>query len=135
LERVNGWGGGLAGDDSASDQDFGAAMRRFSGAVTLIATAHDGQRSALTATAVYSLAMSPPRLLTCVNRHGRTFELLETESANVDQRSGVEQKELARRFAGMLGARRDDHFVYGTWRIEATGAPVLVDGLRRSIAC
>jgi flavin reductase (DIM6/NTAB) family NADH-FMN oxidoreductase RutF len=114
---------------AASDSDYRAAMRRFASAVTLIATEHESERSALTATAVCSLAISPPRLLICVNLCGRTFSLLEKSrrlSVNV---LASEHEPLARRFAGMIGNRRDDHFVHGAWCTRVTGAPVLSDAL------
>jgi flavin reductase (DIM6/NTAB) family NADH-FMN oxidoreductase RutF len=110
-------------------EDFRKAMRCLAGAVTIVATGSGDERSGLTATAVCSFSLAPPRLLACVNVRGATFRLIATSrcmSVNVLSRN---QESLARRFAGMLGNCTDDHFKHAAWRQLVTGAPVLTGTL------
>jgi flavin reductase (DIM6/NTAB) family NADH-FMN oxidoreductase RutF len=108
---------------------FRQAMRCLAGAVTIVATRSGDQRSGLTATAVCSFSLTPPRLLACVNVQGTTFRLIASSrcmSVNVLARS---QETLARRFAGLLGSISDERFEHVEWCQLVTGAPVLKSAL------
>ena len=114
---------------SADDATFRSAMRLLAGGVTIVATAFDGEKTGLTATAVCSLALSPPRVLACVNRAGRTHELL-TKSRTMSVNLLAEgDEELARRFAARRTTQTEDRFVNSEWRTAVTGAPLLAGAL------
>lgn len=113
---------------AAEDGTFRGAMRLLAGGVTIVATAYGGRRSGLTATAVCSLALSPPRVLASVNRRGSSYELIVKSGIMSVNLLGEDQEALAQRFAGR-GAPEEDRFALGDWRERVTGAPVLVDAL------
>ena len=114
---------------SADDSTFKSAMRLLAGGVTIVATSLDGEYSGLTATAVCSLALSPPRVLACVNHRGRTYELL-SRSRIMSVNLLVEgHEELARRFAAKRASEIEDRFTHAEWRTSVTGAPLLADAL------
>lgn len=58
---------------------FRSAMRRFASTVSVISTLKDGDRHAMTATAVTSLSMAPPSLLVCVYRESRFHNALHDQ--------------------------------------------------------
>jgi flavin reductase (DIM6/NTAB) family NADH-FMN oxidoreductase RutF len=104
-------------------------MRCLAGAVTIVATRWGDQRGGLTATAVCSFSLTPPRLLACVNLQGTTFRLIASSrcmSVNVLARN---QEVLARRFAGLLGPVTEERFDQVEWCELETGAPVLKSAL------
>jgi flavin reductase (DIM6/NTAB) family NADH-FMN oxidoreductase RutF len=66
-------------DAKELDGAFRRAMRRFAATVSVISTKQAEQRHAMTATAVTSLSMAPPSLLTCVYGRSRFHRVLETQ--------------------------------------------------------
>lgn len=115
---------------ACQDGEFRRAMRLLASGVTVIATAHDRRRSGLTATAVCSLAMSPARILACINLRGYTYELLSRSRCASINILAEDHQRLADRFAGRAG--EDDgqgRFADGDWVTSATGAPLLADAL------
>ena len=56
-------------------------MRAVPGAVALIASKAEGQRSGLAATAWNSLCADPPMLLACVNRNASAYPLIARSRA------------------------------------------------------
>src|SRR5262245_56392009 len=113
----------------ADDATFKSAMRLLAGGVTIVATSFDGESCGLTATAVCSLALSPPRVLACVNHAGRTYELLSKSRIMSVNLLAEGQEEFARRFAAKRAGVSEDRFADSTWRKSETGAPLLVDAL------
>ena len=113
----------------ADDTTFKTAMRLLAGGVTIVATSLGGENSGLTATAVCSLALSPPRVLACVNHAGRTYELLSKSRIMSVNLLAEGQEELARRFAAKRAGQAEDRFANSDWRTSITGAPLLADGL------
>lgn len=108
---------------------FRQGMRRLTGAVNLITTAHDGKPHGLTATAVCSLSGQPPRLLACVNVVGKTFEyILQSRRMGVSV-LGYRHVDLAKRFANMTDEDPIDRFADSDWTTLHSGAPVLTDAL------
>lgn len=115
---------------SADDVTFKSAMRLLAGGVTIVATSYyEGESSGLTATAVCSLALSPPRVLACVNRGGRTYELLSKSRIMSVNLLAVGHEELARRFAAKRASHVEDRFAGAEWLTARTGAPLLADAL------
>ena len=112
------------------DTEFRHAMRLLAGGVAIIATAHKGQRSGLTATAVCSLAISPARILTCINLKGYTFELLSRSRCMSVNVLAEDHQSTADCFAGKLKMQDcDERFTGGDWRTQVTGAPLLANAL------
>lgn len=112
---------------------FREGMRRLAGAVTIITTGEGDSATGLTATAVCSLSMEPPRLLACVNRFGSTFRALAPGARYVVNLLPAAGQEMAERFAGRTGLTGAERF--GTeWHVEA-GFPPRLPAAISSIAC
>jgi flavin reductase (DIM6/NTAB) family NADH-FMN oxidoreductase RutF len=114
---------------AADDTTYKNAMRLLAGGVTIVATAWQGERSGLTATAVCSLALSPPRILACVNLAGVTYELISKSRVMSVNLLAEGHAELAQRFAAKRATQTDDRFGNSLWRTGSTGAPLLTDAL------
>ena len=110
-------------------EDFRRGMRRLAAGVTIVAAAHGGERSGLTATAVSSLTAEPPQLLVCVNRSAAAHEQIRKGEALCVNALALEHRALAERFAGIGGIHGPERFEAGSWTTLATGAPVLADAL------
>jgi flavin reductase (DIM6/NTAB) family NADH-FMN oxidoreductase RutF len=104
-------------------------MRLLAGGVTIVATAWEGERSGLTATAVCSLALNPPRVLASVNMQGRTYEMLAKSRIMSVNMLAQDHAVLAERFARKRAHESEDRFVQSGWCERVTGAPVLADAL------
>ncbi len=113
----------------AEDATFKSAMRRLASGVTIVATKWEGEKSGLTATAICSLALSPPRVLASVNMGGMTFGLLAKSRCMSVNLLAEDHMELARRFATKRAHNDDNRFAIGDWEERVTGAPVLADAL------
>src|SRR5262249_21958855 len=87
------------------------------------------ERSGLTATAVCSLALSPPRILACINRQGHTLDLISKSRCMSVNLLAQDQEALARRFAVARSANDEDRFALGNWGERATGSPLLLEAL------
>lgn len=107
--------------------DFKAAMRQFSASVNVITTMHDGERRGLTATAVCSLCVEPPRILCCINKSAEASPVVHASRIFAINVLQAAQVELAVDFSGRkLGEER---FQTGEWSTLSTGAPVLSGAL------
>src|SRR6059058_3106362 len=104
-------------------------MRLLAGGVTIVTSAFEGRRSGLTATAVCSLALSPPRILASINVQGDTFGIINRSRCMSINLLSLEHERLAHRFATKRAMLNEDRFGLGDWREGATGAPVLADAL------
>jgi len=113
----------------AEEATFKSAMRLLASGVTIVATKWQGERSGLTATAVCSLALAPPRVLASVNMGGQTYELLVKSRCMSVNLLAEDHTELAQRFAVRRAHLGEDRFAAGDWRERVTGAPVLNDAL------
>ncbi len=112
-----------------SDQ-FRAGMSRLGSACTIITSATPLGRAGLTATAVCSVSVTPPRLLVCVNRNTHAHAIIDTSQTLAVNVLSAEQEPLARRFAGMTsGVNGEDKFLEGTWMTGAQGTPLLAGAL------
>ena len=104
-------------------------MRLLAGGVTIVATAFEGRRSGLTATAVCSLALAPPRILVSINMQGLTYEFVSRSRCMSVNLLAKDHENLAERFAAKRAARDENRFVLGEWKTKLTGAPLLTDAL------
>jgi flavin reductase (DIM6/NTAB) family NADH-FMN oxidoreductase RutF len=114
---------------NADDATFKSAMRLLAGGVTIVATSFNGEKGGLTATAVCSLALAPPRVLACVNHAGRTYDLLSKSRIMSVNLLAEGHEELARRFAAKRAGEIEDRFANSTWRMSKGGVPLLADAL------
>ena len=114
---------------TAPDDTFRTSMRLLAGGVTIVASAVDGVRSGLTATAVCSLALSPPRILASINVQGDTYGIVTRSRCMSVNLLSLEHERLARRFATKRAMLNEDRFGAGEWTVCVTGAPVLSDAL------
>jgi len=113
----------------AEDDIFRSSMRLLAGGVTIVASAYQGNRSGLTATAVCSLALAPPRVLASINIQGDTYSLISRSRCMSVNLLSLEHERLARRFSTSRAMLSEDRFSAGEWCQRVTGAPVLADAL------
>ena len=113
---------------------FRRAMRNPACAVAVVAASGPLGRSGITATAVCSLADSPPSVLACVHRSSRFHAVISAAEAFSINYLDADQMALAEVFAGRTGASGDDRFDENLWSSSGIGAPVLIDGFA-SFAC
>ena len=120
--------------DGAEAAAFRSGMRALAGAVTVLATIHEGRRWGLTATAVCSLSAEPPRLIACVNQRGGSYAAIAASRRLAVNVLAEDQFEVAERFAG-LDPGKGERFSAGTWREGVLdGLPVL-DGAASAFEC
>lgn len=114
--------------------DFQLSMRHLAGAVNIITAGAGGDLAGLTATAVCSLSMNPPRLIACVNRAGATFAALSRTERFCVNVLGREAREIAETFAGRSGLAGGDKFAGHGW-IVADPCPPRLGGALSAIHC
>jgi flavin reductase (DIM6/NTAB) family NADH-FMN oxidoreductase RutF len=108
---------------------FREGMSRVAGAVHLVATDGPAGRGGFTATAVASVADTPPTLLVCANGSNRSCERLIANGVfSVSTLAGSDEA-LAVAFSGRTGVYGEDRFGLGTWDRLATGTPALATSL------
>lgn len=111
-------------------EQFRAGMARLAGACTIVTARHGGEQAGLTATAVCSASAQPPRLLVCLNRSVRAYDLVRRSGALCVNLLRPTHERLARRFAGQVeGVAGGDRFLEGEWAASGEGAPRLADAL------
>jgi flavin reductase (DIM6/NTAB) family NADH-FMN oxidoreductase RutF len=114
---------------AADDATFRSSMRLLASGVTIVASACEGRRSGLTATAVCSLALSPPRVLASINMQGHTYGVVVQSRCMSVNLLAYDQETLAGVFAAKRAAEDEDRFIHGVWKTGGTGAPMLADAL------
>jgi flavin reductase (DIM6/NTAB) family NADH-FMN oxidoreductase RutF len=102
-------------------------MRQLAASVTIVTSAHDGERRGLTATAVCSLAAAPPTLLVCINRLVSAHDMIAESGCFCVNVLAEEHSALSRRFAG--AETGEARFRMGTWAAMTTGAPALREAM------
>ncbi|HYF56236.1 MAG TPA: flavin reductase [Salinarimonas sp.] len=108
---------------------FREGMSRVAGAVHVIATDGPAGRGGFTATAVASVADTPPTLLVCANGTNRSCASLLANGVFCVSTLSAEDEALAGAFSGRTGLYGEDRFRVGAWSRLVTGAPALVSGL------
>jgi flavin reductase (DIM6/NTAB) family NADH-FMN oxidoreductase RutF len=114
---------------TADDATFRNSMRLLASGVTIVASTFAGRRSGLTATAVCSLALAPPRVLASINMQGHTYGIVAQSRCMSVNLLAHDQQMLAGFFAARRAAEDEDRFAHGAWKQGATGAPMLADAL------
>ncbi|BCH23894.1 flavin oxidoreductase [Mesorhizobium sp. L-8-10] len=122
-----------ARSEAVGEAEFKIAMRQVAASVAIV-TARSGKlRNGLTATAVCSVAASPPTMLVCINRSASAEPLIQESGAFAINFLTDGQHGIARLFSTSKLAP-EDRFVEGTWGSLETGAPVL-EGTVASFDC
>lgn len=117
-----------------TEQPFREGMRRLAGAVTIV-TAGEGEAAVgMTATAVCSLSMDPPRLLACINRFGAMYRALSPNARFCVNLLPADARTVAERFAGSTALSGAQRFDPDHWRSEPGFAPRLAKATS-AIAC
>lgn len=113
---------------------FKNAMRHLAGAVSVVTTGVNEERTGFTATSVSSLSAEPPTILVCVNRDSSSFPALEKHRHFCVNLLAYDQLHVADRFAGRGGAKGAARYDGAIWQRLATGALAL-SGAVASIDC
>jgi flavin reductase len=110
-------------------QLFRDGMSRVGAAVHIITTGGVAGRAGFTATAVSSVSDEPPTVLVCLNRNGRSAEVLSENQVFCVNTLAADHQPLADVFAGRGGLAGEERFGHGEWDQLVTGAPVLAGAL------
>jgi flavin reductase len=109
--------------DGADGGEFRQAMSRVGAAVHVVTTTDHAGRHGLTASAVCSVTDAPPTLLFCINRQTSSHGSFTVGGPVCINTLAAGQKDISAVFASR--ERLAERFAHGTWRTEASGAPVL----------
>jgi flavin reductase (DIM6/NTAB) family NADH-FMN oxidoreductase RutF len=110
------------------DQEaYKRGMRQLAASVTIVTSAHEGRRRGLTATAVCSLAATPPTLLASINRLAAAHDMIAASGRFCINVLAEEHSGLSQRFAGAEAG--ESRFGMGTWETMTTGAPALREAM------
>lgn len=117
-------------DTVATDKaDIATALRKglrsLAKAVVVITCRHQGQRFAMTATAVSELSMDPPSMLICVNRSASLFAPLSEGADFCINILTARQLEISSLCAGR--EKGEARFAIGDWRCSPLGHAYLAD--------
>lgn len=108
------------------------ALRRLAKAVVIITSYRDGERFAMSATAVSELSLDPPSMLICVNRNASIYPALADGASFAINILPCEERALAGLCAG--GAKGEARFEAGSWEASADNIPILANA-QASIIC
>jgi flavin reductase len=113
--------------------EFKTAMRQVASSVAIVTARSAQLRNGLTATAVCSVAATPPTMLVCVNRNASAEPLIHESGAFAINFLADRQHGIARLFSTSKLAP-EQRFADGNWIALATGSPVL-EGTVASFDC
>lgn len=103
---------------------FLGAMRLVPGAIAIIATAYEGVRGGLAATAWSSLSADPPTMLACVNRNASAHDLIGRAGAFSINLLDASHTETVAIFSAQRGLSGADRFLSDEWEQGALGQPL-----------
>jgi len=112
--------------------DFRSAMRRVAATVHVVTIRVGDTPMGLTATAVSSLALTPPSLLVCINQRSAMHHPMADVRAFCVNVLHRDQTDVAYAFSN--SALRDVRFETGDWIVAGDGPPRLADA-QASIMC
>ncbi|MFG1270310.1 flavin reductase family protein [Xanthobacter versatilis] len=115
---------------TVSADDHRSGMRHLASGVSII-TSRDGETVVgLTATAVCSVTVDPPRMVVLVNKKVAAADTILASGALCINVLAASQAHLAKVFAGMVeGVFGPARFEHGNWHSRVSGAPVLEGAL------
>jgi flavin reductase (DIM6/NTAB) family NADH-FMN oxidoreductase RutF len=112
---------------TVSPEAFRAAMRGFTGVVSLITVGRGDQATGLIVTTGSSLSAEPPMIFACINRTSSSFAVLQAEGQFGWQVLGAQHEALAHRFSGRTGVRGAARYDGADWLTMPTGVRLLAD--------
>jgi flavin reductase (DIM6/NTAB) family NADH-FMN oxidoreductase RutF len=118
------------GTDCGSEavpETFRLAMRQLASTVTVITASANGIEAAMTATSVCSVSVEPPQVLVCVNRGGRTHELIVASGRFAVNVLTPQHSGLARHYSA--ANRSVGRLTLGRWLRSSASPPLLADAL------
>jgi flavin reductase (DIM6/NTAB) family NADH-FMN oxidoreductase RutF len=107
-----------------SSEEFRDVIGHFASGVTVITALHEGDRKGTTASAVSSLSLDPPMVLTCLHRDSSTGQAILASRAFGINILGEDQTSEAMSFAG-----KGDKFAGVAVAAGEAGVPLLADAL------
>lgn len=107
-------------------------LRSLAKAVAVITCQHEGQRYAMTATAVSELSMDPPSMLICVNKTASLYAPLSQGADFCINILRASQSEISNLCSGKV--KGEARFAQGEWAQSEMGPPYLRDA-QASILC
>lgn len=115
-----------ARSDAVGEAEFKAAMRQVASSVAIVTACSGRLCNGLTATAVCSVAASPPTMLVCVNRTASADPLIDESGAFAINFLTDRQHAIARLFSTAKLTPKE-RFSEGRWTTLETGSPILAD--------
>ena len=109
------------GPATVGQAEFRNVMGRFLTGVTVVTTRHAGGLQGITASAVASLSLEPPRLLVCLNKQSATRAAVAASGRFVVNVLAAGQETLALHFA----SRAPDKFAALDHELDGHGLPRL----------
>jgi len=104
---------------------FRQVIGRFMSGVVVITAAHQGERRGMTVSAVASLSLDPPMIVTCLNAASSTQEMVRRAGAFAVNILAEDQEQLA----GLFARPGADPFLDLPCEPGVTGAPLLAGAL------
>lgn len=101
------------------------ALSGFANTVSVVATAHGGQRFGFMSTAVCIVDFDAPTLLITVNRTASSHDPIAASGSFSVNILAESQEDIAVRFTGFRGHKGEARFEGAQWTTLETGAPVL----------
>jgi flavin reductase (DIM6/NTAB) family NADH-FMN oxidoreductase RutF len=112
------------------DGHFRLALSHFASGVTVVTTAHDGQRYGMTVASFASLSLHPPLVLVCIERSVKTHDAIAAAGKYGVSILSSTQADISAKFA----SRSDDKF-NGIDLIEGALDVPLIAGALTAIEC
>ena len=110
--------------------EFRRVMGHFPTGVSVVTTAHEGERHGMTANSITSVSLEPVMILACLARGARTALAIQKAGRFAVNILGEHQEEISRRFA----APGQDHFE-GLDVIEGHAGLPLLPGCLAYLVC
>jgi flavin reductase (DIM6/NTAB) family NADH-FMN oxidoreductase RutF/DNA-binding GntR family transcriptional regulator len=104
---------------------FRQVIGRFMSGVVVITAIHEGERRGMTVSAVASLSLDPPMIVTCLNAASSTQEVIRQAGAFAVNILAEDQEHLA----GLFARPGADPFLDLPYEPGITGAPILAGAL------
>ena len=109
---------------------FTSALSLAANGVSIVTTAHRGQRAGLTVSSMCSVCAEPALLLVCVNAENEFCALADASERFAVNILSERQQTLSNVFAGIAGNAGEDRFAAaGDWTTLSGGSPILSDAL------
>lgn len=115
--------------DADERRRFRDLFGRFATGVTVVAARHGPLLAGMTANAIASISIDPPRLLASIARRAETHVAIIGSHAFAISVLAADQRELAECFAQPITAAKLTNFCDAAWHEAETGSPILEGAL------